>query len=370
MKGRAVSGLAITALTLSHFRSHRAGRMVFDGRPVAIWGPNGAGKTNILEAVSLLSPGRGLRRAVAEEIARKPEALGWKVCAEVRGLVAAHQVETGAEVGAARFVRIDDKPATQSVLGRILRVLWLVPAMDRLWIEAAEGRRRFLDRVTLSFTPDHAEAVLGYDKAMRDRNRLLKDQVSDAHWYGALEAQMAGFAASIDANRQAALARLATAQEGAETVFPQAELTLTNPDGETTPADWAEVWAAGRRRDMAAGRTLLGPHRVDLAARFAAKGQPADQCSTGEQKALLISLILANARALASDLGRAPIILLDEVAAHLDVNRRAALYDEICALGAQAMMTGTEAALFDTLGKRAQSFAVTETDGLSRIEDL
>ena len=365
-----MSGLAITALSLSHFRSHRAGRMQFDGRPVAIWGPNGAGKTNILEAVSLLSPGRGLRRAGAEEIARKPESLGWKVTAEVQGLGAAHQVETGAEAGATRSVRIDDKPAAQSALGRILRVLWLVPAMDRLWIEAAEGRRRFLDRITLSFTPDHAEAVLGYDKAMRDRNRLLKDQVADAHWYAALEAQMAQFATAISENRQAALARLAQAQTGAETVFPQAELTLTSPDGETSPTDWTQVWMGGRRRDMAAGRTLLGPHRVDLAARYAAKDQPADQCSTGEQKALLISLILANARALAADLGRAPIILLDEVAAHLDATRRAALYDEICALGAQAMMTGTEAALFDTLGERAQNFTVTETAGLSRIEEI
>ena len=365
-----MSGLAITALSLSHFRSHHSGRMQFDGRPVAIWGPNGAGKTNILEAVSLLSPGRGLRRAGAEEIARKPESLGWKVTAEVQGLGAAHQVQTGAEAGAPRFVRIDDKPAAQSALGRILRVLWLVPAMDRLWIEAAEGRRRFLDRMTLSFTPDHAEAVLGYEKAMRDRNRLLKDQVADVYWYAALEAQMAQFAITISDNRQAALAILAQTQDGAQTVFPRAELALINSEGEVAPADWRQVWAEGRRRDMAVGRTLIGPHRVDLTARYAAKNQPADQCSTGEQKALLISLILANARALAVDLGHAPIILLDEVAAHLDATRRAALYDEICALGAQAMMTGTEAVLFDTLGERAQNFTVTETAGLSRIEEV
>lgn len=369
MKGKAVGGLIISSLALLHFRSHRVSRMRFDGRPVAIWGPNGAGKTNILEAVSLLSPGRGLRRAGTEEIARQPDALGWKVQAEVHGIAASHQLETGAEAGAARFVRIDDKPAPQAMLGRVLRVLWLVPAMDRLWIEAAEGRRRFLDRVTLSFSPDHAEAVLGYEKAMRDRNRLLKDQVADAHWYGALEAQMAQFAVTMGANRQAALERLAAAQDGAQTVFPQARLALSSPDGEVAPADWALAWAEGRRRDMAAGRTLLGPHRVDLAARFVSKDQPADQCSTGEQKALLISLILANARALASDLGRAPVILLDEVAAHLDAARRAALYDEICALGAQAIMTGTEAALFDTLGERAQNFVVSEANGLSRIDE-
>lgn len=360
-----MSGLAITQLNLSHFRSHRLTRLAFDGRPVAIHGPNGAGKTNILEAVSLLSPGRGIRRAGADELARKPEAIGWKITAEVLGLSAGHGVETFSEGGEARVVRIDGKAATQVMLGRICRVLWLVPAMDRLWIEAAEGRRRFLDRMTLSFAPDHAEATLAYEKAMRDRNRLLKDQVTDPHWYLALEMQMAEAAVVIAANRTLALSRLAEAQRGAETSFPQADLSLVFPEGEAAdlPAHWAET----RRRDMGAGRTLAGPHRADLAAVFAAKGVAADQCSTGEQKALLISLILANARALASDLGRAPILLLDEVAAHLDEKRRAALYDEICALGAQALMTGTEPGLFDSLGQRAQSLAVAEDGGISRV---
>ena len=367
MKGKSVSGLAITTLTLSHFRSHKAARLEFDGRPVAIVGPNGAGKTNILEAVSLLSPGRGLRRAGVDEIARKPESLGWKVSADLRGLGADHQVETWAEGGESRIVRVDGKAATQASLGRILRVLWLVPAMDRLWIEAAEGRRRFLDRMTLSFAPDHAEAVLTYEKAMRDRNRLLKEGVSDAHWYAVLEARMVGAGAQITANRQAALARLAAAQDGVETAFPRADLRLIGPVGEDASADLGAALVENRRRDMAAGRTLIGPHRADMSAIYTAKSVPADQCSTGEQKALLISLILANARALAADLGRAPILLLDEVAAHLDATRRAALYDELCALGAQALMTGTESALFDTLGDRAQTLTVTETDGISRI---
>ncbi|MFZ1347424.1 MAG: AAA family ATPase, partial [Tabrizicola sp.] len=163
-----MGGLVIETLALSHFRSHRATRLAFDGRPVAITGPNGAGKTNVLEAVSLLSPGRGLRRAAAEDLARRPEALGWKVAAAVQGLSAAHELETWAEPGETRQVRIDGKAATQASLGRVLRVLWLVPAMDRLWIEAAEGRRRFLDRLTLSFFPEHAEQTLTYEKAMRD----------------------------------------------------------------------------------------------------------------------------------------------------------------------------------------------------------
>jgi DNA replication and repair protein RecF len=357
----------IETLTLAHFRSHRASRLVFDGRPVALVGPNGAGKTNVLEAVSLLSPGRGLRRAAPEDLARRPDALGWKVSASVQGLSASHDLETWAEPGEARQVRIDGKAATQGALGRILRILWLVPVMDRLWIEAAEGRRRFLDRMTLSFYPDHAEHTLAYDKAMRDRNRLIKDQVADPHWYAALEAQMAEAGEMITRHRRAAIARIALAADP-DSAFPSADLALTGPEGAEEPDDLAVALAESRPRDMAAGRTLIGPHRADLLARYAAKDTPADQCSTGEQKALLISLILANARALSHDLGRAPVLLLDEVAAHLDVTRRAALYDEVCALGAQAIMTGTEPGLFDALGSRGQSFAVQDDGTCSQIQ--
>ena len=362
-----MGGLAIETLALTHFRSHRVTRLAFDGRPVAITGPNGAGKTNILEAVSLLSPGRGLRRAAAEDLARKPEGLGWKITATVQGLSAAHDLETWAEPGEARQVRIDGKAATQASLGRILRVLWLVPAMDRLWIEAAEGRRRFLDRMTLSFFPEHAEHSLIYEKAMRDRNRLIKDQVTDAHWYAALESQMSEAGEAITRHRRATIARIAAAADPAS-AFPSAELTLTGPEGADEPADLALALAEGRRRDIAAGRTLVGPHRADLQARYTAKDVPADQSSTGEQKALLISLILANARALAQDLGRAPILLLDEVAAHLDEHRRAALYDEICALQAQALMTGTEPELFTALGPRGRTLRILDQDGISQVE--
>lgn len=368
MKGVGVAGLAVTTLTLSHFRSHKAARLSFDGRPVAISGPNGAGKTNILEALSLLSPGRGLRRATNADLTRRPEGLGWKVSATVKGLAGSlHEIETWAEGEGGREVRIDGKAATQTALGRVLRILWLVPAMDRLWTEGAEGRRRFLDRLTLSFAPDHADLALAYERAMRERNRLLKDGVTDARWYGALEAQMAEAGRALTANRRAAIARLALAQEGAETAFPRADLALLGAEGETEPDDLARALADGRRRDLAAGRTLVGPHRADLAARYTAKDLPADQCSTGEQKALLISLILADARALAADLGQAPVLLFDEVAAHLDPDRRAALYDELCALGAQAVMTGTEPGLFDSLGGRAQSFRVLAEGGVSRI---
>lgn len=364
MKGRDVSDCGLTNIVVSHFRSHRRTALAFDGRPVAIFGANGAGKTNILEAISLLSPGRGLRRAASADLARRPEVVGWKVTADLGG----HEVETFAEAEGARSVLIDGKAAPQVALGRIARVLWLVPAMDRLWTEGADGRRRFLDRMALSFLPAHAEAVLAYEKAMRERNRLLKDMARDAGWYAALEAQMAEAGAEVVANRAEALRRIADAQAGAETSFPMAALSLIDPDGTRMPeaaAGLAQALAEGRGRDLAAGRTLIGPHRSDLAAVYAAKGLPAAQCSTGEQKALLISLILANARALSTEPGMAPILLLDEVAAHLDAGRRAALYDELCALGAQAFMTGTGAELFDQLGPRAQAFEVSETDGLS-----
>jgi DNA replication and repair protein RecF len=357
----------VSELTLSHFRSHRRTRLELDERPLAIYGPNGAGKTNILEAVSLLSPGRGLRRASGDDLQSRPEALGWKIRAILPG---PSEIETSAMPGEARQVRIDGKLSTQIALGRVARIVWLVPSMDRLWTEGADGRRRFLDRITMSFFPEHAEAVLAYDKAMRERNRLLKDMVRDGHWYTALEKQMAEACVTVMQGRKAAVDRLASAQAGAETAFPAAELSLTHPDDALPEAAEAyrEALGESRQNDLRVGRTLIGPHRVDLYATYAAKGVLAAQCSTGEQKALLISLVLSNARALTEDTGSPPLILLDEVAAHLDATRRTALYDEICALGAQAWMTGTGAELFEDLGARAQYLEVVEESGQSRAE--
>ena len=358
----------VAELTLSHFRSHRSTKLAVDARPVAIYGANGAGKTNILEAVSLLSPGRGLRRAQAEDLIRRPEALGWKIKSILTGSGAPNEIETSAEPGTARTVRIDSKAQPQIALSKIARVVWLVPSMDRLWIEGAEGRRRFLDRMTMSFEPGHAEAVLTYEKGMRERNRLLKDMVRDAHWYIALERQMADAGAKVTANRRAALKRLAEAAEGAQTAFPSATLSITHAQGPLPDAAdaLAEALAQNRGADLRAGRTLIGPHRIDMNALYIAKGVAAAQCSTGEQKALLISLVLTNARALAEDTGAPPLILLDEVAAHLDAERRAALYDEIAALGAQAWMTGTGPELFEAMGDRAQYIDVIEENGESR----
>ena len=357
----------LTALRLSQFRSHARTVIEADARPVAIWGPNGAGKTNILEAISLLSPGRGLRRAGAADLARAPGAEGWRIRAEIAASTD-HQIMTGSEGDAPRTVRIDDKAAPQTALARLLRVVWLVPVMDRLWLEGPAERRRFLDRMTLSFHPGHADTVLRYDRAMRERNRLLKDQVRDPGWYAALEAQMEEAALALTAARRDTIFRLASAQGGARTSFPAADLALSDPDGAAEDsAELAARLAATRARDLAAGRTLMGPHRADLVATYAAKGVPAHACSTGEQKALLVSLVLANARALVAGGEGPPVLLLDEVAAHLDADRRAALYSEIVELGVQAWMTGTEASLFADIRNHALNLEVVEESGTSRV---
>ena len=364
-----MTGLAVTRLTLSHFRSHLRTELAVDERPLAFCGPNGAGKTNILEAVSLLSPGRGLRRASAEDMNRQPESIGWKVASQVTVPTQVHEIETAAEPGLARQVRIDGKAASQIALGRIVRVIWLTPSMDRLWIEGASGRRRFIDRMTMSLEPDHGEAVLDYERAMRERNRLLKDRVRDPHWYVALERQMAETGARIAANRRAAVRRILAAQDGTESAFPVAGLSLDHPGGDLPEecADLADALDRGRDADLAAGRTLAGPHRADMTASYEEKGISAAQCSTGEQKALLISLVLANARALSEDTGSPPLILLDEVAAHLDSGRRAALFAEILKLGAQTWMTGTGPELFEDLGDHAQVLQVADRNGASEV---
>nr|WP_220494942.1 MULTISPECIES: DNA replication/repair protein RecF [unclassified Paracoccus (in: a-proteobacteria)] len=350
---------------LAQFRSWPRLALELDARPVAIFGPNGAGKTNILEALSMLSPGRGLRSAAPADQARRGPEAGWRI----RATIDDRPVETGAAPGEGRHVTIDDKTAPQVALGALARVIWLTPAMDRLWTDAPEVRRRFLDRLTLSFAPGHADDALAYEKAMRDRNRLLRDDIRDDRWYRALETRMAEAGSAITRNRQEAVARIMQAQAGAETSFPSARLVLLAGDGEADDADPASIaarLATMRRRDMAAGRTLTGPHRADLGASWGPQDMPAALSSTGEQKALLLSLILANARALAPE---RPVVLLDEVAAHLDEPRRRALYDEIAALPAQSFLTGTGRELFAALDDRARFLHVARDEDASTLTD-
>jgi len=372
--------LAVTALRLGRFRSYRAGRLVPGTGSVALVGPNGAGKTNLLEAVSLMVPGRGLRRAGPEALAQAPDPAGWRVAGEIDGLAGPVGVVTGAAPGeSGRRVEIDGKAAPQTRLGDHLRMVWLTPAMDGLWTGPAAGRRRFLDRLTMGFAPGHAQAAVDYEKAMRERNRLLKEGGADPAWLAALEERMAALGAAIARSRAGALARLDAAQTAAEDGFPAADLEIEGESearlagDDTDAAEAAEAGrlraalARGRRADAAAGRALTGPHRSDLSALYAAKRMPAALCSTGEQKALLISLTLANARALAAATGAAPVLLLDEVAAHLDADRRAALHAALGRLGAQVWASGTAVDQLEGL-PGAVLHRVTETGGLSALD--
>ena len=357
--------MTLSRLSLAQFRSWPRLDLDLDARPVAIFGPNGSGKTNILEAVSMLAPGRGLRGSAAPEQARQGKDAGWRIAADLGD----HRVVTQAPPDQTRTVALDDKPVPQTALARLVRVIWLVPAMDRLWTEAPEGRRRFLDRVTLSLMPDHADLALAYDKAMRERNRLLRDQVGDPGWYRALEAQMADAGAALTRNRQAALSAIMAAQ-GQSDAFPAATLTLLAGEGHADDDDADSIaarMAAMRPRDLAAGRSLTGPHRADLGATWGPQDMPAALSSTGEQKALLLSLIMANARALSD---QPVLLLLDEVAAHLDGDRRAALYDLIRDLPAQSLLTGTGPELFADLGDAARRLAVEKHDGRSELAAL
>jgi DNA replication and repair protein RecF len=386
--GQKVPPLHLASLSIAQFRSYAHAVLAFDGRPVVLIGPNGAGKTNLLEAVSMLSPGRGLRGAAPADMARKPGTLGWRLWAGlVRGGETVEVVLTGEPEGRRR-IEIDGRSETQTRLGQLIPMLWLTPSMDRLWLEGAEGRRRFIDRAALSFEPAHAEASLRYDRAMRERNRLLRDGPADPAWLAALEAQMAESGVRVALARLRVARRLTMAQDGAKTLFPKAEIAIlgtmegsllplldAHPEGGDAPlaqaagivADFAATLARGRREDAAAGRTLSGPHRSDMVAVMQPKGIPAAQCSTGEQKAILLSLVLANARALAAA-GSRPLLLMDEIAAHLDDGRRSALFDELTALPGQCFVSGTEIGLFGGLAEHAQVLAVRETEAGSVVE--
>jgi len=370
--------LALRRVALSDFRSYRRAEIAVPAAPVVLFGPNGAGKTNLLEAISFLAPGRGLRRARIADIERRclpPEAgPGWAVFAEIETQGGERRIGTGrdperdpGDESDRRVVRIDGAAAKgQAALADLVHLLWLTPEMDRLFADGASERRRFLDRIVTNFVPDHVRKLAAYEQAMRERNRLLKDGRFDEAWLGALEQGMAESGVAVAAARRQVVGRLAVAAEAALGPFPIPDIALageTETDLSAGPALAAEEalrrrLAAGRRADAEAGRALAGPHRSDLAVHHRAKAMPAALCSTGEQKALLVALVLAAARLLKLQRGAAPILLLDEIAAHLDAERRAALFDEIEALGAQAWMTGTDAALFAALGGRAAFFTV------------
>ena len=362
----AVSRLAVTRLRLTNFRSYASGELAVSGAPVVLAGPNGAGKTNVLDAISLLSPGRGLRGSKLAEHTRKGPAVGdtlWAVAATVARGDTEYDIGTGMVGGsAARQVRLNGAPAQSSAdLGDVVQLIWLTPAMDRLFIESAGGRRRFLDRLVLGFDAGHARAATRYETAMRERARLLKYGPRDPAWLDALENEMAEAGVLITQTRAATVERLSGAlqERGEAGAFPAASLAISDELHLSSAQALRDMLAASRMRDAEAGRTLVGPHTTDLLVRHTAKRAEARDCSTGEQKALLISIILADARELSrAREGLAPILLLDEIAAHLDAVRRAALFEEVHALGAQAWMTGTDLSLFD--GAKAEIFEVRD----------
>jgi len=372
---------AITRLALTDFRGYAAPRLDFAARPVVLTGPNGAGKTNLLEAISFLAPGRGLRRAKLGEIDRRvpparPTANSpglWAVAATVLGARGEVKIGTGreasGETGDRRAVLIDGAPAkSQGALAEHLSVIWLTPQMDRLFLEGASARRRFLDRLVYGFDPGHAHRVGAYEQALRERARLLADGGADPAWLAALEARISENGIAMIAARRDTVARLDAACAETVGAFPAARLDLTGETEswlDTMPALAAEdLFArrlmAARRADAASGTTTIGPHRADLAVRHGATHMPASDCSTGEQKALLIAIVLAFARLMARKRGDSPLLLLDEVAAHLDSMRRATLFAEIECLGAQIWLTGTDAGLFADLAGVAQFFAVAD----------
>jgi DNA replication and repair protein RecF len=341
----------LSRLVLSDFRNH-AGLTIRPGPGfIVLTGENGAGKTNILEAISLLAPGRGLRRAPLGDMARQGGPGGFGVATDLSGDVA---IATGTHAAAPerRIVRVQGAPVAATALAERLTVLWLTPAMDRLFVEPAGERRRFLDRLTLALSPGHAVHANRYEAAMRARNRLLAEETApDRDWLSALEAQMAEHGAAIDAARRQTVAALGERLAGqSEGPFARAGLALEGWTG--AGASLAADLAGGRARDSAAGRALVGPHRTDLAVTHLGKGQAAGLCSTGEQKALLLGLILAHADIVAERTGQPPVLLLDEVAAHLDPVRRAALFDRLAGKG-QVWMTGTEDGLFTDAGRDA-----------------
>ncbi|ABD85582.1 DNA replication/repair protein RecF [Rhodopseudomonas palustris] len=364
----------IHRLTLTHFRNYRAASVTVRGDVVVLVGPNGAGKTNCLEAISLLSPGRGLRRATLDDIADNHGDGSWAVSAEVEGALGLATLGTGIDprteaAATTRRCRIDrENVGSAAAFGDHLRMVWLTPAMDGLFLGAASERRRFFDRLVLAIDSQHSSRVSALDRSLRSRNRLLEQRSHDSHWLDAIERETAELAVAVAAMRGETVTRLAAAlaQRSADSAFPSATIAL---DGWMENALRSEPATAvedryrtslrdNRARDAAAGRTLDGPHLTDLRVIYTPKNMPARDASTGEQKALLIGLVLAHAYLVAEMTGITPLLLLDEVVAHLDPSRRKALFGELARLGAQVWMTGADPAAFVDLGEGGELFEV------------
>ena len=369
--GAAAQRVGVTRLALTDFRNYHEAKLTLGTESVVLTGPNGAGKTNLLEALSFLAPGRGLRGAKSTEIDRRPDLgdSGWAVAAVVATRNGAVRVGTGRDPTASerRVVRIDGEPVRgQAALGERLGVVWLTPSMDRLFLDGPSGRRRFLDRLVLGLDPAHASRVSAYEQALRERSHLLRDGPADPAWLAALEEVMAEQGVAVAAGRRDIVQRLDRVCAEARGPFPRARLTLVggveswleDVPALAAEARFAAALAANRQSDGQAGGAAIGPHRSDLAVSFAEKGIAAEFASTGEQKALLIAILLAHAALQQATRGEPPLLLLDEIAAHLDASRRAALFEALVRLDSQAWLTGTDAALFAPLRCNAQFLSV------------
>jgi DNA replication and repair protein RecF len=363
----------IHRLTLTHFRNYRVAGLETRGDMVALVGPNGAGKTNCLEAISFLSPGRGLRRATLEDVADNQGDGSWAVSAEVEGALGLATLGTGIDAPrgetTSRRCRIDrENVPSATAFGDHLRMVWLTPAMDGLFMGAASERRRFFDRLVLAIDSEHSSRVSALDRSLRSRNRLLEVRNFDDHWCDAIERETAELAVAVAATRGQTALKLAAMlrARGQASVFPSAEIALDGwmenallSEPATAVEDrYRKILRDARPRDAAAGRTLDGPHLTDLQVIYAPKNMPARDASTGEQKALLIGLVLAHASLVAEMTGIVPLLLLDEVVAHLDPGRRSALFSELAKLGAQVWLTGADPAAFAEIGASGDVFDV------------
>jgi DNA replication and repair protein RecF len=367
----------VRRLSLSNFRSYRAANLETDAGPIVLVGPNGAGKTNLIEAISFLVPGRGLRRATLDEVAFSEGDGSWAASAEIEGALGLATLGTGieppgdGESPAARQCRVDREPVTSAAaFADHLRVIWLTPAMDSLFSGPASERRRFFDRLVVAVDAEHRSRVSALERSLRSRNRLLEQPYPDAHWLDAVEHETAELAVAVAALRAETVRRqqaVLAATKDESSPFPSAEISLAGSLEEMLGAHAAievedryrALLKDNRARDAAAGRTLEGPHLTDLIVVHGSKGMPAGEASTGEQKALLIRLVLAHSGLLSEMTGFAPVLLLDEVIAHLDPVRRAALYDALAELGAQVWMTGADPQAFVEIADRAQMFDVS-----------
>ena len=353
-----MSSVAIEKLKIRNFRSYKNSEFFFDSSPAVIYGKNGVGKTNLLEAISLLYPGKGIRRSSFQDMINISKNLPWKVealCCKNNNLF---ELETSSD-GKGRVVRIDGKKVPQNNLSSNLKIIWFLPPMDRMWMENSKDRRKFLDRMVFSLDINHAKRCVEYEKLLRDRNRLLKDHIADSSWYLAIEKEMATLGFEIDNSRRNFIEKLNKALIEKNQNFPPIKLNLKDEPFENKEA-FFETLINQRRHDLVSGRTNFGPHTDDLRGFYLEKEINVKYCSTGEQKLSIISIILSNAKLIKEQHNASPILLLDEITAHLDEARKESLFSELLSLESQFFISGTEVSIFNSLSMKAKFLELDE----------